>query len=198
MEKVIDTIKLSCEDLKQKEIITNTQYNECIDLTTKQQWREELKNEKYKKKVDEMILKEMDKYKKYKKLISINFKKLEESYILSMSNNNDIHTQNTKKYLKNLDKLNEELKVIIIDYQKSVYKKESNNLFRELVAKKSLNKTYNTKLKTHDKDLEYIRKKNDILKKDTLKNNSQFMINIILLIILLLSNVILLVMYFYF
>ena len=58
MEKVIDTIKLSCEDLKQKEIITNTQYNECIDLTTKQQWREELKNEKYKKKVDEMILKE--------------------------------------------------------------------------------------------------------------------------------------------
>jgi ATP-dependent exoDNAse (exonuclease V) beta subunit len=198
MEKVIDTIKLSCEDLKKKEVINDVQYNDCIDLTQKQKWRDELKNEKYKKKVDGIIAKEMAQYKKYKKLIDINFKKLEESYMLSMTNNNDIYTQNTKKYLKNLDKLNAELKNIIVDHQKAVYKKESHNLFRELVAKKALNKTYSKKLKAHDKDLAYIRKKNEILQKDTAQNTNNFTLYITLLIILLLCNAILLAMYFYF
>jgi len=191
MEKVIDTIKLSCEDLKKKEIIDQSQYTECIELTKRQKWRTELKDEKYKKKVDKIIQAEMAKYKKYKKLIDINFKRLEESYILSLSNDNDIHAKNTQKYLKNLDKLNEELKLIIVDYQKSVYKKESFNLFRELVAKKSLNKNYMDKVKTHEKDLAFIRKKNSNLQEADNSSQIRYIRLSVLLAILLLCNAVL-------
>jgi len=191
MEKVIDTIKLSCEDLKKKEIIDRSQYTECIELTKRQKWRTELKDEKYKKKVDKIIQAEMAKYKKYKKLIDINFKRLEESYILSLSNDNDIHSKNTQKYLKNLDKLNEELKLIIVDYQKSVYKKESFNLFRELVAKKSLNKNYMDKVKIHEKDLAFIRKKNSNLQEADNSSQIRYIRLAVLLAILLLCNAVL-------
>ena len=191
MEKVIDTIKLSCEDLKKKEIIDQSQYTECIELTKRQKWRTELKDEKYKKKVDKIIQAEMAKYKKYKKLIDINFKRLEESYILSLSNDNDIHSKNTQKYLKNLDKLNEELKLIIVDYQKSVYKKESFNLFRELVAKKSLNKNYMDKVKIHEKDLAFIRKKNSNLQEADNSSQIRYIRLAVLLAILLLCNAVL-------
>ena len=191
MEKVIDTIKMSCEDLNKKEIIDRSQYTECIELTKRQKWRTELKDEKYKKKVDKIIQAEMAKYKKYKKLIDINFKRLEESYILSLSNDNAIHTTNVQKYLKNLNKINEELKIIIVDYQKSVYKKESFHLFRELVAKKSLNKNYMDKVKTHEKDLAFIRKKNSNLQEEDNSSQVRYIQLAVLLAILLLCNAVL-------
>ena len=80
MDKIINDIKQSCEDLKVKNIIKDSQYRECLHLTRSQKWRNELNNEKYTEKVNDILKKEMEKYNKYKKLIDVNIKKLKESY----------------------------------------------------------------------------------------------------------------------
>ena len=102
MENIINTLKQSCEDLKTKAIISQTQYDQCLKLTKKQNWRNELKNETFTKEVDKIIQQELLKYNKYKKLVDKNLKKLKESYILSLSNDNDLHKRNIKNYSKNL------------------------------------------------------------------------------------------------
>lgn len=188
MDKIINDIKQSCEDLKVKNIIKDSQYRECLHLTRSQKWRNELNNEKYTEKVNDILKKEMEKYNKYKKLIDVNIKKLKESYTLQKKNN-------ITTYLNNLDNIESELKQIINDYQNKIYKKESYNMFRELIAKKNVNKDYSAKINSQKKELQFIEKKEANLTTEIKNNSNKFLYRIIALIFLIIVNI-LLVLYF--
>lgn len=195
MDKVINTIKESCDDLKQKDIINYTQHKECKDLIQKQNWREELKNERYKKQVDKIEKEEIKIYTKYEKLINKTYEQILNNYKLSLSNNNVIYTNNVQKYLANLDNYNKELKSIIEKYQKPIKNKESFHIFRELVAKKELNKNYKKKIKQQKKDIDFMIEKNKKLEDKSINNKKRYNTLLVVLIILILLNIVIIILY---
>ena len=195
MDKVINTIKESCDDLKKKDIINYTQHKECNDLIKKQNWRDELKNEKYIKQVDKIEKEEIKMYSKYEKLINKTYEQILTNFRLSVANNNTIYTTNVQTYLSNLDKYNKELKSIIEKYQKPIKNKESFHIFRELVAKKELNKNYLKKIKRQKKDIDYIIEKNKTLEDKSNNNKKRYTTLIVVLILLILLNIVIIILY---
>ena len=68
MEKVLDTIKQSCSDLKTKKVIDNQQYRLCEQLFQKQKWTENMNSKSIQPQIDILTEKHMQKYTQYKQI----------------------------------------------------------------------------------------------------------------------------------
>lgn len=191
MEKLLDTISNSCKELKEKGILTYDDYQKCKKIYDEEN-TDDIKNEEYLKYLDSVYEEPSDrinedetqKYKKYKKLFDTNIDNLMKAY-----NTDDINL--IYRYNTNLQKIKDEIKKIIENYEKKINNTKSHEIYKEMVLK---NRNMNEILKQIDKyknDLYSIKKKKDNIinkkykKHITLKNYIIFFIILLFIIIIL-------------
>lgn len=168
MEKVIDTIKQSCADLKTKKVIDNNQYKLCEQLFQKQKWTENLNSSSMQPQIDIFTEKHMQKYNQYKKILDNSFK-------------NIVNADNKNHYLEKIDYTNKELKKNIEEFEKNSKNNDTNKLFKEYLAKQTqVNKNKKT-LDKQENNLEFIHtKKNNIVEQKETENMRTIIYGIII------------------
>ena len=105
MEKVLDTIKQSCSDLKTKKVIDNQQYRLCEQLFQKQKWTENMNSKSIQPQIDILTEKHMQKYTQYKQILDNSFKMIPTA-------------TNKNHYLDKIEYTNNELKKNIEEFKK--------------------------------------------------------------------------------
>lgn len=161
MEKLLDTISNSCEELKAKGIFTDDDYNKCkkisddepIDSMRDNEYSGYL-NKVYENPSDEIRKHETDKYNKYRLLFISNKKNLMQAY-----NVGDKTLIN--RYNNNLNKIKDEIKELIKTYETNINNTKSHEIYKEMILK---NREMTDTLKQIDKnknDLMIIRKKKE-------------------------------------
>ena len=158
MEKVLDTIKQSCSDLKTKKVIDNQQYRLCEQLFQKQKWTENMNSKSIQPQIDILTEKHMQKYTQYKQILDNSFKMIPTA-------------TNKNHYLDKIEYTNKELKKNIEEFKKQSDDSETNTLFKEYLAKQTqVNKNKKT-LDKQENNLEFIRtKQNNISEEKEIEN----------------------------
>ena len=163
MEKVLDTIKQSCTDLKAKKVIDNQQYRLCTQLFQKQKWTENMNSKSIQPQIDIFTEKHMQKYTQYKQILDNSFKMMPTA-------------TNKNHYLDKIEYTNKELKKNIEEFKKQSEDSDTNKLFKEYLAKQSqVNKNKKT-LDKQENNLEFIRTKQNTIKDEKETENIRTLI----------------------
>jgi lipopolysaccharide export LptBFGC system permease protein LptF len=146
MEKVLNTIKQSCEDLKSRNVINDNQYKTCSELLSKQKWRDSIDEDILRSRMDSFSQKHMDDYNRFKKIIDNSLEALL-----------DAKEDKREMYMKRIDDTNNRIKKRIEEFQMG--QGDTSNIFKEFVAKQSIVNKNNKTIKKHNDNIEFIHSK---------------------------------------
>ena len=185
MEKLLDTISNSCEELKSKGILTDDDYNKCRKISDNEKI-DSVRNEEYSKYLDtvyenpadEINRHETEKYKKYKTLFNSNIKSLMKAY-------NSEDKSLIYRYNNNLNKIKDDIKEHLSTYEKNINNTRSHEIYKEMVLKNREMTDILKQLEKQNNDRFLIKKKKENITNKSYKKHLSFKNYIICFIILL-------------
>jgi hypothetical protein len=155
MDKVNDSIKKSCANLLNKNIIDRTQYNNCLNIVKTQKWRQQLEEVPN---TQPYIQELNNEYERFKKIIDTTFAQIETA-------------QDKKPYIEQIGQTEKDIKTRLNDLQSQ---KESRSLFREFNAKLKLNHELKKDEKKIENNIKFLESKKKNLELQNKTSNHQF------------------------